>query len=133
MDGREVKFQKQTILDDTNGNCLAACISSLLDANIDDVPNPQKDWWHEVNKWLLENHACEMMNITFNENHMPSIPMIAVGDSPNYPGKKHAVLWKNKKMIFDPSPNDKGLNGKPEYYIVLLWDYTNPPSRPSSP
>ena len=120
-----MRFQKQTILDGVDGNCLAACIASLLDVDVDDVPNPRDDWWNDVNKWLRENHACEMMNITFNENHMPSVPMIAVGDSPNYPGKYHAVLWKGKSMIFDPSPTNNGLKGKPEYYIVMLGDYSN--------
>ena len=47
-----MKFIKQTISSNKNGNCLAACIASLLEKNINDfpeIPNNEK-WFDSMNE-----------------------------------------------------------------------------------
>lgn len=123
-----MKFKKQTINDNKRGNCFSACIASLLEVEVEDVPNVNdmgNNWYQEFNKWLLSKHSCQMLDVIIDsEYHMPSIPMIAHGKSMNFPDVMHSVLWQNGKMIFDPSPSNKGIDGEPKTYTLLLKDYS---------
>ena len=45
----------QTITDDKNANCLQACLASLLDKDLEDVPNFmtfKKKWWDALELYL---------------------------------------------------------------------------------
>lgn len=121
-----MKFVKQTVLGDKKGNCLSACIASMLEIDINTIPYILDDdtWQVELNKWLLENHGYEVITVRLDEEHLaPKVPMIACGATSRYsPDIKHAVIWHKGKMIFDPSPDNKGLKDEPEYYILLLKD-----------
>lgn len=123
---------KQTIRGKTQGNCLQACLASFLEIDIDSIPRytdhgKDSDWFTKTNEWLLQEHGYEMFNFYFDNDVFPehlTIPVIAVGESPNYPGQSHAVILQNGKLIHDPSPTDKGLKGWPEYFITLCKDFS---------
>ena len=123
----------QTKVSETNGNCAQAVIASLLEINLNDVPN------------FAENHHIKPMNpeiIKFLKskgfNTQYSIPPKVIRDkgikgyfyaivrSQTFNNTQHAVVIdKNLNIVHDPNPNGKCLNLKPTDIIkVLLNSYT---------
>jgi len=64
----------QTILHSDNavGNCLQACIATILELSIEDVPHfvarKKADWFDKMNEWLLGKAGVYCMNIDANSN-----------------------------------------------------------------
>lgn len=119
-------FIKQTVSGEGIGNCLGACISSLTGIDLSEFPihhdgSIDGDWAKRINK-ILKPYGYQMIAFDFTKETLEIIdtPIIAGGDSPNYEGQKHVVLWRNGKMLFDPAPSNKGLKGDPKYYILIL-------------
>ena len=48
----------QTIFGKTNGNCFAACIASILEMDLEDVPHfcrgDNPEWMFDLNEWLYQ-------------------------------------------------------------------------------
>lgn len=55
---RELKPVYQTIFGKTNGNCFAACIASILEMDLEDVPHfcrgDNPEWMFDLNEWLYQ-------------------------------------------------------------------------------
>lgn len=122
-----MKFIKQTRTGKGEGNCLCACIASLLEIDIDIFPNVKDEhgWQVEFNEWFLREHGHEVVLIDFQDREyvLPKSILIAVVNVPDN-DETHAVLWQDGKLIFDPSPyKDRGILGKPKYYILLIKNY----------
>lgn len=93
-----------------DGNCLCACLASLLEIPIESIPNPKhNDWQDEMNRWLIENHGLYIMSAALNpdSNYLPSAFVnnytIGVGESCN--NLLHAVICRDKRIVHDPLPN----------------------------
>lgn len=104
---KQTKFGKE-------GNCLEACIASLLEIDISSIPCYKKDNWNILlNGWLMKNYNCYLLPLgikgcldAFREIMGDTI-YIASGYSSR--GLFHATLWQNDKMIFDPHPSNEGI------------------------
>lgn len=104
---KQTKFGKE-------GNCLEACIASLLEIDINSIPcYKEKNWNVLLNEWLIKNHNCYLLPLDAKEclisfrKIMKNTIYIASGNSPR--NMFHAVLYKNNKMIFDPHPSNEGI------------------------
>jgi hypothetical protein len=92
-----------------DGNCLPACIASILEIDLDLIPNPKNDNWRdELNDWLIKNHHIFILSVSFNkESVYPDAfnnnYIIGVGKSCN--DLFHAVVCKNGVIIHDPFRN----------------------------
>lgn len=125
-----VKFIKQTKLN----NCLEACITSLTGIPLQDFPDlahiasEDANWWKVLNKFLQKKYKiyCETITYSESKNYYDRGIAVAIGDSPNMKNELHAVLWDTEKdeMIFDPSPDNKGLKGKPNSFAILVNYYS---------
>jgi hypothetical protein len=104
----------QTILSPPNGNCMAACIASILELSIEDLPNPHgKDiWWEEWQEWLAPQNMY-LINVEFEQGEdgwRPPGFWIADVDSPREFKESegspvaHAVVAKANKIVHDPHP-----------------------------
>jgi len=100
----------------SNGNCLAACLASLLEVDIATVPNfvdDKKYWERNMQKWLFDNHGLRNICMPYNDSigaHIFSVDFhyMMVGQSPR--GKfNHMVIGKNGKMVHDPHPDKTGI------------------------
>lgn len=108
-----------------NGNCLSACLASLMEKSIDDVPNfaeifsdinrykftPPYTWVELVNSWLVLHgyvltQLVEVPEIYYRYNL--EFFHIMVGVSPR--GNRHAVIGRNGKIFYDPHPDKSGLS-----------------------
>ncbi len=129
-----MKPVKQTIFDNENGNCMQACIASLLEMELVQVPNfvySGKKWWTAFREWIaslgyspLEVNwpiplSDEGQHIFPNEGQV----CWAVGNSPRGDWK-HAILVKYIKgewtNYHDPHPSDDFLDGDPELVGMLI-------------
>lgn len=113
--------QKQTIVSDphtgAHGNCLSACLASLLDIPVENTPTFYgKDWGVELIKFLDENgcdfNGCASFAEIEKETGIDGFVIVG-GGSPRGLSCGHAVIYKNGEPYFDPHPSNDFLT-KPE-------------------
>ena len=115
------------------GNCGEACIASILEIALSDIPllhNPKdpKDS-HTYCKNLrlfLSKYELSYIDIEFNENNDPidflkDCWILATGPSPRGSKKwhRHGVVWRNGEIVHDPHPSGDGLE-KIELYGMFI-------------
>jgi len=91
------------------GDCFPACIASVLELKIEDIPDFGGDgWWREVNKWLQENH--QMGYVEIKDPNFIWLKQIGYhlicGTSPRDPKIMHAVVGHHGVMVHDPAGED---------------------------
>ena len=109
----------QTIHDPEKGDCLRACVATLLQLPIADVPNfieLQGSKWFMGGKnsvySFLERNGYEYLGW---QPPLKAIELsegvnglyIASVDSANFPGKRHSVIFKGKELFHDPTTKKK--------------------------
>jgi len=114
----------QTTFGDGSGNCFAACIASLLELDIEEVPNfcegNKNDWWEKTNKWLAKYNLwfCDVKILEYEDGNPLPWPgyYIVSGKGPR--GLQHSVIYKDGNLLHDPYPDGGGV--KPEWVGVLV-------------
>lgn len=127
--------QQLTISSAENGDCLRACVASLLDLPIEEVPNfmdfggDDGGWFSDpengMNAFLWRN-GYEYTGSESAESALKNCPgvdghYIGVVDSVNFPGSTHAVIFKGLELVHDPSTLTKWTGtGKEarDYYLI---------------
>lgn len=119
-----MKTVDQTIVGE-NGNCMAACIASLLEIEIDEIPNlSEEGWLSRLNEWL-GNFGLFYMELSLPQTYWSGMKYwgyhTICGKSPR--GLLHAVVGLQGKMVHDPHPEKSGLIvGKLEYGFIIRGD-----------
>lgn len=127
----------QTNLEDGRGNCLTACVATLLDLPIGDVPNfiEREDMFKACRDWLAAR-GFKMLEFYFSDveqlKEMYFEPYgefcILSGLSPRKKadgGKKyHAVVGKTVgygvEVVHDPHPSRDGLADEGHRYLRFI-------------
>lgn len=110
----------QTTFGASVGNCMSACIASLLDLPIKDVPNflVHGDMMRAMSSWLrprgLDPVLFEPKGLW---NGPADVPCIHVGATAR--GEVHAVVGRGLRPVHDPHPSRAGLTSL-NYIIVLV-------------
>lgn len=105
---------------DHRGNCLQAAVASIMELELDQVPNFMQmahdhgqSWfmlllsWVQGGGWNLRSEAPT------------SGPYLVCGPSPR--GETgHAVVFDGGVMVHDPHPDGTGLVGDPDTWTVLV-------------
>lgn len=105
---KQTKFGKE-------GNCLAACLASLLEVDINLFPDISQEpslWLSKINKYLIAEYELYLFPITLSDLEEAFQIMedtIFIGSGYSNRGLFHATLWKNGKMIFDSHPDNTGI------------------------
>lgn len=133
----------QEIIEARIGDCFSACLASLLELPLSEVPKFRRDYPDNmmpyVQNWLKENFGLVIVPIIMakevecgDDMRFHSVPQgtpcIAAGKSPNLEGNFHAVVGEidkheiNFRMTHDPNPSGKGIIGNPTtiYFLVPL-------------
>lgn len=105
-----MKFIKQTKFN-KEGNCLSACVASMLNIDIATIPDFKKDniWHIELSDFLKENlnMFCMLVNIDFEDMEnifQDSIVITCINsDNPDPEVERHAVLSQRGTIVFDPN------------------------------
>lgn len=110
----------QTILQIGHGNCLAACLASILELPCDDVPpvshSPEQIAW-------LRDRGFELLRVpsdAFEVRRLPEVPYVMTALSPRAP-TFHAVVCRGGEIVWDPHPlRHMGLGGPAVEYLFLV-------------
>ncbi len=118
-------FAKQTITGPTKGNCFAACIANLLGIPVSKVPNfcARKTWYRDTHRWL-RRRGYGLLRVTGALRMHNCYHIAIVRPKRNEPREFHAVIAKDWKLLFDPSPKWKGgpikiIGGVRERYFLV--------------
>lgn len=112
--------QTKLVATHNNGNCLAACLASIFEVGITDIPEfeemPASDWFQELVDWL-RSKGRKFHEIQAQEQTPKGI-YIGVGQSPRNPKNTHAVVVKDGVMIHDPHPSGAGVKQMFSWWIL---------------
>lgn len=117
----------QTIFGAPDGNCFQACIASVLELPLDDVPhfckgdNPHwmrdtLDFLRPVGLSLLTVHLPEGLDA----EDLPDAWCVLSGPGPR--GHRHSVVGRGGMMVHDPHPDGTGLLAVEEYDLFVAID-----------
>lgn len=112
----------------SSGNCMSACLASILELPIEVVPNffdagpDDSDWWNALRAWLRQ-FGLGIITLTFESpaqwtNLRLAGYHIVSGPSPRLEGMHHATVWHAGQMVHDPHPDGTGI-AKPETLDML--------------
>jgi hypothetical protein len=122
------------------GNCFQAAIASMLELDLDDVPNFVQDdedgkgnWWTRTQEWLGARGLwlADLPSHNWKYVAPPDALTFVTGPSPRDPtGKmKHIVLWRGRgvdgSLVHDPHPDGTGLSGDDDswgHYVLVPLD-----------
>ena len=113
----------QAIFNFKRGDCESACLASLLELPLSEVPNfhdSKEDFDKAQSNWL-KAQGYFIVWITANKELEEILEMyyILVGTSPRNQDKLHSVIAHQDKVVHDPHPSKKGIIKKDSYGLLL--------------
>jgi len=106
------------------GNCWTACIASIMERPIDSVPNfveidvaGGQNWFTHTWQWLQAN-GYRLQNLVHGEEPEGEY-YIATGASPRGFNLRHAVVYKDRQLAFDPHPSREGIRSYEAIFGVV--------------
>lgn len=122
----------QTIFTVPGGNCFAACVASVLELSLADVPNfcdnMNAAWFTDFRAWLRPRG---LYAVSFKLAGKPGDPdagwypeglHIAGGPSPRYEGVLHAVVARGSAIVHDPHPSRAGVPSFVDTILIVPLD-----------
>jgi hypothetical protein len=107
-----IRWQDQTLNggrdapEEKRGDCIRACIASIIDVPIDTLPNPHGDDW--VEEWAIALGPLGFILVDISiDYYFPIGYWIARVPSLNLPGCYHVVVAQGNKLVHDPALNNK--------------------------
>ena len=117
----------QTVHTKDDGNCLAACLASVLEVGIEtfpDLPKGNGKWIKIITEHLHKMDYNLILIDDINEENIQGYYLM-VGDNPTS-GHQHCVVCKNGKIVHDPSPKrDKDLPCLTKSYFIIISKIIN--------
>ena len=117
----------------TYGNCLVACIASILEEPIDEIPNiytfynlgvkhdnvEHDVWFQVINQWLiLKYNKC----FKVHNKDVPTVQPYVIMRGLSKRSRPHCVIYKNDdgllKPCFDPHPTMEYLSQEQYYFTI---------------
>ena len=115
------------------GNCGEACLASILEIKLTDIPQLHDPddvqnghiYCKNLRKFVRQ-FGLSYIDVAMNEGHEPEdffrdCWVIASGPSPRGTEEwhRHAVVWRNGKIIHDPHPSQAGIENIEMYGIFI--------------
>ena len=129
----------QEITTGNKGDCLSACLATLLELKIGDVPKFRRDYGPyamlpAARAWLAKTFRLSLVRVDLRHHPFEKLGVapgqlcIAGGRSPVTGGLYHAVVGRIGEdghcfeTLHDPHPKRRGLQGKPValYFLVPM-------------
>ena len=110
------------------GNCAEACVASLFNIPLEDVPtffdktdpDPAYRYWRNLENFMfsrgywLQREDCEYV---FEGTYMVS--------GPSARGCLHMVIYQNGELLHDPHPSRKGVQKVTQTWLLIPLDPAN--------
>lgn len=105
----------QTDTSPATGNCFSACLATVLELPIEQVPNffevagPQPEkWWAAVRDWLRPR-GWGVLTVGVANGLAEELPGILIISGKTARHTDHSTVWKDGVMVHDPYPGGEGL------------------------
>ena len=111
----------------TLGDCSRACIASIFEFPIKEMPNfwestqDVSEFWKMTNEWMKKRFGMICFTVFVNDGHeylLKDVLCIALGKQERN-GEDHAVVWRNH-LIHDPHPSKAGLLDVPDTFTLFV-------------
>ena len=116
----------QTTFDEQGGDCISACVASILELPLSEVPKLRLDlndwsWIHELGFWLAPSGMTPLV-IGADLDYRPNRDTFTIACGPLPDGTPHAVVWKDGVCF---SPSNKPLSSRgaifyPKYFVLFV-------------
>lgn len=113
----------QTNFDPVYGNCMAACIASILELSIDEMPNyhgTDSQWYRDWQTWL-QPYNIQLLTFLNGGEWEPTGYSILSGLSPRGDWN-HAVVALDGVVVHDPHPDGTGVRDRQEWTVFTVYD-----------
>lgn len=105
-----------------HGNCVPACIASILERPLDQVPHfaalHGPYFMKQMRQWF-EDQGMGLCYVNGNPiTYFAGAHCIATGQSPRG-DFLHSVVWFGRKMAHDPHPSRAGIAGEPHEFMII--------------
>lgn len=124
----------QTTFGERKGNCFAACVASVLELPLEEVPNFccenwDGEWYQAFKGWLrargldaicyavldggdearaqIFRIACELRGVPW------------IGSGPNPSGVLHSTVWLGDALVHDPNPSQAGITRLDDMVLIV--------------
>lgn len=117
------------------GNCFSACLASLLEIDLAEVPYfmGEADWVGAVNRWLQPRglYALLLKSNDGEDYRFLQGFYILSGTSPRANGEidpetklpwQHSVIARGNKVVHDPHPSRAGILSRLDAVVLLPLD-----------
>lgn len=112
----------QTRFGKPDGNCLAACLASLLEIDIDSVPSfgIGGDWYDRFTTYMVENWELQPIDLTISENSHFKPAGFHLINGPSINGDFwHSVVGYKGEIVHDPFPNTPALKEAASWTLFI--------------
>lgn len=120
------------VMQTTRTNCFQACVATILELPISDVPMAcdESHWsWSKFQEWLSKR-KLQAIEITFQNGgsiYPVAMPVLCVvsGPSPRVKDRLHAVVGRyvgseGFELLHDPHPDQLWINGEPTHATFFV-------------
>ena len=117
----------QTVFRKNYGDCGRACVASIFEFPIKEMPNFWEEtqdastFWRKSNDWLSQNKGYHLVPMSVSEGHeylLDGVLCIAVGKT-GRGDEDHAVVWRDG-LVHDPNPARTGLKENPSVFVLIV-------------
>jgi len=123
----QTRFGGSDAPEEEQGNCMEACLASIFECTLGDVPDfagniTGAGRFLQLQRWLAERNLSLLMLPAKPVDAPAGYSMVAVKSKtlPN-PDDGHMVVAKNGLLVHDPNPNSKG---PLDHEIEAYWAFT---------
>ena len=105
-----------------DGNCHAACIASLFEVDIDDIPSwgNRSDWYDKFTKWCVSNLGVQPIDIDADTCFIEPIGHYIINGESKNGDFWHSVIGYGGKVVHDPHPDSALKNQKTFTFFIKI-------------
>ena len=93
------------------GNCFSACVASIFEVAIDELPNfrCERGWPQNFDGWLRDRGLARM-TVNVAGGGWPPVGAWGIATGPSPRGEfLHACVYKGNELVHDPHPSRDGM------------------------
>tara|TARA_Y100000310_G_scaffold42448_1_gene39742 strand:+ start:271 stop:690 length:420 start_codon:yes stop_codon:yes gene_type:complete len=123
----QTKFGGSEAPESEQGNCMAACLASIFELSLEDVPDFSGNiangvWYGILSNWLAKRNLA-LHFPALNSGAPPGIQIMEVKSTTlSNPDDGHVVVIENGNVVHDPNPRAKAVGERISYWTFVVID-----------
>jgi len=115
-----MKKVNQTTFGFPGGNCQQACLASMFDLNLNEIPRwgVRSGWYEQFSLWCIDNLGLQPIDIDISKSDVDPVGYYIINGKSKNGNFWHSVVGCGGKVVHDPHPNG-ALKNKETYTVFL--------------